>query len=302
MELRHLRYFVAVVRWNGYREAARHLHVGQSAISQTILDLEGELELKLFSRERHTLQLTPEGSVFHEETLRTLEQSAHAVDSAKRAARGEIGRLSIGFLGSATYAFLPRIIRKYKALYPGVKLLLQELTPLQQEKAFQKGEIDVGFTRRLSEEQGNTLTSRLLYRDPLLAVLPAGRTLTSKEIPVIDLANDRFILFHRVGAPGLFDTITGLCNQHGFSPTVDSEPSMMQTVLSLVEAEQGVSIVPACVRNLRAEGVQFARLQPDQVKIELVVAWPKDSTSAVIRSFIDMLIANEASIRKEAEI
>jgi DNA-binding transcriptional LysR family regulator len=121
MELRHLRYFTAVVKWKGYREAARRLHIAQPAISQAVSDLEEELRVKLFLRERGAATLTPEGQLFFAEALRTLDQAQQAIDTARRAAKGEIGRLSIGFLGPATYAFLPALVRQYKALYPGVK-------------------------------------------------------------------------------------------------------------------------------------------------------------------------------------
>src|SRR5580693_8276177 len=99
MELRHLRYFTAVVQWKGYREASRRLHIAQPAISQTVVDLEQELGLKLFSRARRKVELTPEGELFYAEAVRTLEQAESAINTAKRAAKGEIGKLSIGFLG-----------------------------------------------------------------------------------------------------------------------------------------------------------------------------------------------------------
>jgi DNA-binding transcriptional LysR family regulator len=301
MELRHLRYFVAVVQWKGHREASRQLHIAQPAISQTIKDLEEELGLKLFSRGKRVAQLTAEGEVFYSEALRTLVQAEMAVNTAKRAAKGEIGRLSLGFLGSATYAFLPELIRTYKAQFPEVKLTLQELTPLQQEIAFDKGEIDIGFTRTLTAEQSKTLSSRCLYRDPLMAVLPYSRRIGTSRVRLADLAKDSFVLFHRQGAPSLFDTITRMCNKAGFSPRVENEPNMMQTVLSLVEAEQGVAIVPACVRNLRSDGVRFFRLQPDDVRVELVAAWKKENQSVVLRAFLELLEANAGWIRKKAE-
>src|ERR1700745_1193149 len=153
MELRHLRYFTAVVQWRSYREASRRIHIAQPAISQTVADLERALRAQLFSLPKRIAQLTPEGELFYTEAVRTLAQAEAAIDTAKRAAKGEIGRLSIGFLVSATYAFLPARIRDYKARYRGVKLTLQELTPLQQEVAFENGSIDVGFTRTLSAEQ-----------------------------------------------------------------------------------------------------------------------------------------------------
>ncbi len=302
MELRHLRYFTAVVQWSGYREASRRIHVAQPAISQTVGDLEQELGVKLFSRAKRIAQLTPEGELFYAEAVRTLAQAEAAVDTARRAAKGEIGRLSIGFIGSATYVFLPALIRDYKARYPGVKLTLQELSPLQQEVAFNQGLIDIGFTRTLTVEQSRTLSSRCLYRDPMMAVLPLSRPVKTKRVRIADLAQESFILFHREDAPSLFDTITGMCKNAGFSPRVDSELNLMQTVLSVVEAEQGVSIVPACVRNLRSDGVRFYRLQPDDVRLELVAAWKKESPSVVLSAFLDLINSNAAQIRKKAEL
>jgi DNA-binding transcriptional LysR family regulator len=302
MELRHLRYFTAVVQWKGYREASRRLHVAQPAISQTVADLEEELGLKLFSRERRVARVTPEGEIFYAEAMRTLAQAEFAVSTAKRAAKGEIGRLSIGFLGSATYAFLPELVRNFKAQYPGVKLTLQELSPLQQEAAFDKGLIDIGFTRALTAEQSKTFSSRCLYLDPMMAVLPRSRQVKTNRVRIADLANESFVLFHREGAPGLFDTITGMCNDSGFSARVENEPCMMQTVLSLVEAEEGISIVPACVRNLRSDGVRFYRLHPDNVRVALVAAWKKQSPSVVLSAFLDLINANASMIRKKTEL
>src|SRR6267142_5880162 len=115
MELRHLRYFTAVVQWRSYREASRRLHVAQPAISRTVVDVEDELGLKLFSRAKRRVQLTPEGEIFYAEAMRTLAQAESAINTAKRAAKGEIGKLSIGFLGSATYVFLPQLVRTFRA-------------------------------------------------------------------------------------------------------------------------------------------------------------------------------------------
>jgi DNA-binding transcriptional LysR family regulator len=257
--------------------------------------------LKLFSRAKRTAQLTPEGEVFYGEAVRTLAQAELAIETARRAARGEIGRLSIGFLGSATSAFLPELVRKFKAKFPAVRLTLQELTPVQQDPAFEKGEIDIGFTRTLTEEQSRTFSSRVLYRDPMMVVLPRSRPVKSKRVRIADLAKDSFILFHREGYPGLFDTAIAMCQKAGFCPRVENQPHMLQTVLSLVEAEQGVSIVPACARNLRSNGVRFYRLQPDDVRVELVAAWKKANLSVVLRAFLDLIDTNAAQIRDKTE-
>jgi DNA-binding transcriptional LysR family regulator len=170
------------------------------------------------------------------------------------------------------------------------------------EAAFDKGLIDIGFTRTLTPEQNKIFSSRHLYYDPMAAVLPASRQIKTKRVRISDLANENFVLFHREGAPPLFDTIVGMCNAVGFSPRGECKPTMMQTVLTLVEAEQGVSIVPACVRNLRSDGVRFYRLQPDEVRVELVAAWKKETPSVALRAFLDLIDANASLIQKKAEI
>jgi DNA-binding transcriptional LysR family regulator len=300
MELRHLRYFTAVVACKGYREASRRLHIAQPSISEAVSDLEDELGLKLFLRTHRNARLTPEGEIFYADSIRILQQAETAILTAKRAAQGKVGRLSIGFIGSATLSFLPDLIRRYKLVYPNVKLVLHDLYPVELDQAWDRGEIDIAITRSL--EHSKNLKSRILLRDPLVAVLPRSRKLKSKKIRLADLANERFILFHRKGAPAVFDTIVGACRSKGFSPRVENEPNSMQTILSLVEAEEGVAIVPASSSSLRSNGVQFIRLVPGNLYLDLIVAWPLGEASAVLRTFLDFLSANEDAIRAKAEL
>src|SRR6201990_459260 len=166
MELRHLRYFTAVVQWKGYREASRHLYVAQPSISQAVADLESELGIRLFSREGRVAILTPEGKVFYEEALKTLAQAERSIATAQRAAKGEIGRLGIAFMGFALLTFLPNLLRKYKSRHPGVELRLEENVPSGQDLAFDRGEIDIGFTRPLSVDRRSSYETRLLFREP----------------------------------------------------------------------------------------------------------------------------------------
>jgi DNA-binding transcriptional LysR family regulator len=303
MELRHLRYFTAVVECKGYREASRRLHIAQPSISQAVSDLEDELGLKLFSRTGRNARLRPEGETFYADAVRILQQAETAILTAKRAAQGKVGRLSIGFIGSTTLSFLPDLIRRYKLEYPNVKLALHDLYPVELDLACDRGEIDIAITRTLSLERSKNRQSRVLLRDPLVAVIPRSRKLKSKskKIRLADLADERFILFHRQGAPGVFDTIIGACRSQGFSPRVESEPNSMQTILLLVEAEEGVAIVPASASNLRSNGVQFVRLVPD-LYLDLIVAWQLGEPSAVVRTFLDFLSANADAIRTKAEL
>ena len=301
MELRHLRYFTAVVECQGYRGASRRLHIAQPSISQAVSDLEDELGLKLFSRTGRNATVTPEGEIFYADAIRILQQAETAILTAKRAAQGEVGRLSIGFIGSATLSFLPDLIRRYKLEHPNVKLTLHDLYPVELDKACDRGEIDIAITRPLSPERGKSRQSRLLLHDPLIAVLPRSRKLKNKKIRLAELANERFILFHRAGAPVVFDTIVGACRSQGFSPRVENEPNSMQTILSLVEAEEGVAVVPASISNLRSHGVQFVRLVPD-LYLDLIVAWQSGAPSAVVRTFLDFLNTNTDAIRAKAEL
>ena len=303
MELRHLRYFTAVVDCKGYREASRQLHIAQPSISEAVSDLEHELGLKLFSRTHRNARVTREGEIFYADAVRVLQLAETAILTAKRAAQGKVGRLSIGFIGSATLSFLPDLIRRYKLEYPNVKLELHDLYPVELDQACDRGEIDIAITRALSLERSKNRQSRVLLRDPLIAVLPRSRKLKSKnkKIRLADLANERFILFHRKGAPAVFDTIVGACRSHGFSPRVENEPNSMQTILSLVEAEEGVAIVPASISNLRSKGVQFVRLVPD-LYLDLIAVWPLGEPSAVLHTFLDFLNANTEAIRAKAEL
>jgi DNA-binding transcriptional LysR family regulator len=304
MELRHLRYFTAVVESKGYREASRRLHIAQPSISQAVSDLEDELGLKLFSRTGRNARLRPEGEIFYADAVRVLQLAETAMVTAKRAAQGKVGTLSIGFIGSATLSFLPDLIRRYKLEYPNVKLALHDLYPVEMDQACDRGEIDIAITRPLSLERSKNRQSRVLLRDPLVAVLPRSRKLQlkNKKIRLADLANERFILFHRKGAPVVFDTIVGACRSQGFSPRVENEPNSMQTILSLVEAEEGVAIVPASTSNLRSNGVLFVRLLPDNLYLDLIAMWPLGEPSAVLRTFLDFLSANADAIRAKAEL
>jgi DNA-binding transcriptional LysR family regulator len=301
VELRHLRYFVAVAQQKGFREASRFLHVSQPAISKTLTQLEEELGTRLFARSGRTVRLTPQGEVFYQETLKTLKQSDHAAEAAQRAARGEIGTLTLGFCSVATAGFLPGIVRQYKELLPGVRLLFRELNPPQQEAAFAQGEIDIGITRPpFAKKLASELQIKTILREPLLVAVPSNHPFTGKKIKIESLSEEPFILLHRDGAPTVFDAILGMCQKRGFAPKVEYESDMMQTMFTLVAGGQGVAIVPMCTLNLRPEGVRFLRLQPDEYRADLVLAWPKNSQSTVLSPFVDLMARERKAIGSQA--
>jgi DNA-binding transcriptional LysR family regulator len=299
MELRHLRYFAAVVQWRGYREASRHLYISQPSISQAVSDLETELGIKLFSREGRSARLTPEGEAFYEEAIKTLAQAERSIATAQRAAKGEIGRLGIGFMGFSSSPFLPGLLRKYKARHPGVALRLVEDVPHGQDAAFDRGEIDIAFSRPPSADRSSSYHARLLFREPLVAALPRARKVTTKRVRISDLAGERFVVFQRTSSPEVFDTIVRVCNDNGFSPRLHHELNNMNSVLATVEAGEGVAIIPATARNLRADNISFFRLQPDEVRIDFVAAWQKKEPSIALKSFLELLDEELPSIREK---
>ena len=299
MELRHLRYFAAVVQWKGYREASRHLYIAQPSISQAVSDLESELGIKLFSREGRAARLTPEGEAFYEEAVKTLAQAARSIATAKRAANGEIGRLGIGFMGFSTSLFLPALLRKYKARHPGVSLRLVEDVPHGQDAAFDRGEIDIAFTRPPSADRSSLYQSLLLFREPLVAALPNTRKVATKRIRISDLAGEPFVVFQRTSSPEVFDKIVRVCNDNGFSPRLHHELNNMSSVLATVEAGEGVAIVTATAKNLRPHNISFFRLQPDEVRIDFVAAWQRKEPSVPLRLFLDLLKEELPSIREK---
>lgn len=299
MELRHLRYFTAIVQWKGYREASRHLYVAQPSISQAVADLEGELGIKLFSRQGRSAILTAEGRVFYEEALKTLAQAERSITTAQRAAKGEIGHLGIGFQGFTACRFLPDLISKYKRRHPGVALRLIEDVPSGQDAAFDRGEIDIAFTRPLSSDRRASYETRLIFSEPLVAAFPKFRKLRTKHVRISDLAGERLVVFQRSSSPAVFDSIVRVCNDNGFSPLLQNELNNMNSVLATVEAGEGVAIIPASARNLRADKLSFLRLQPDEVRIDFVAAWQKKDLSVALKLFLQLLEEELPSIREK---
>lgn len=290
MELRHLRYFAAVAEHLNYSEASRRLHVAQPAVSQTILDLEGELGVALFTRTRRSVELTAAGSVFLREAGEILRRATEAQRLAKRAAQGEVGRLSIGFFGSATAPILPLLVQTYRQAFPAVELQLLELNPDQQLAAFEQGRIDIAFSRPLPLETREHFHQDVIYQDRLAVALPVKHRLVKKRVVAVkELAGESFVLFHRQGAPGLYDEVIAMCCRHGFSPKVVSEANFMATVITLVESGMGVSLVPGSVRSLNRPHAVIREILPSSPAIPLCLIRPKANRNPAATAFLEVI-------------
>jgi DNA-binding transcriptional LysR family regulator len=303
MELRHLRYFVAVARHLNYSEASRRLHVAQPAISQTILDLEDELGVKLLLRTRRSVQLTAAGTTFLRESEEILGRSVEAQRLAQRAARGEMGALGIGFFGTASAPILPMLVQAFRSKFPDVELRLYDLNPDQQLAAFDEGQIDLGFSRPLPPDRRSEFDEEVVYTDRLVIALPAiHRLAQQKIIRLKSLSAEPFVQFHRQGAPGLFDEVVGCCRRDGFSPRIVNEPNFMPTVITLVESGLGVSLIPYCVRTLNRPHIVIRPIAPKSGPIPLCAVWLKSSRNPALAPFLDILRAAMPAIRAQMEI
>jgi DNA-binding transcriptional LysR family regulator len=290
VELRHLRYFTAVAESGGIGRASRILHVAQSAISEQIHDLELELGVALFDRHDRRIRLTYHGEQFLTDARAVLAAADQAVANVQKSLRGEIGTLTIGFFVGGTGTFFSAIIREFRHRFPDVHVSLVEMAPGMQHRALETGSIDVAFTRPVQPASATLLRSEHFRREPFYAVLPRNHALASKRhIHLLELANELFILNDRSHSPATFDKLITLCSEAQFSPRIGSTATVSSGVIALVEAGEGVAILPEGSRKLRSDEVVFVPLADRSAFIDLVIAWSSQYESPVLGSFLELV-------------
>jgi DNA-binding transcriptional LysR family regulator len=300
VELRYLLYFATVAEQQSFTRAAQRLHVAQSAISQQIKTLEEELEVKLLLRNKRSVKLTAAGHAFLREAKDILNRVEQSRVEARRAARGETGTLSIGCFGGATSHFLPELIHTYRRRYPAVRVHVYERSLGEQLDALEVGRIDIGFTTPLGKKDLKRFVQETVFSGCVLAALPDGHSLAEfQKISLAKLADEDWVLLRRSVASEIVDALMLPCAKAGFSPRVISEPDGLQTVLAMVAAGVGVSIVPSCVRSLEQPGVTFIPIQPNPPPIGMVAAYPKGEPSPAVAAFLDMLRQQLPQIRSK---
>ena len=276
MELRQLRYFVAVAEERHFGRAAERLHISQPPLSQQIRRLEGELGASLLRRTTRRVDLTAGGEVFLARAREILSAVDGAAEDARRAANGEVGRLAIGFTGSATYEMLPALAGALRDALPGIVLDLrgEMLTPAQ-VAGLLDGRLDLGVLRPPVRER--ELEIEILRREPLVAVLPEGHRLaTADVVPLEQLRDEPFVTYPSHFRSVVHDAVDETCRAHGFRPRVALEASETATLVSFVAAGIGVSLVPDSVRHMTVRGAVYRPLGPAAAEVELAVAWRRD--------------------------
>ena len=277
MELRHLRYFVAVAEAQHFTRAAKILGIGQPPLSQQIQALEREIGTPLFKRLPRGVALSDAGHAFLEDAQRILRDADQATERARRVARGEQGRIRVGMINSAPFhALIPQVVREFRKRYPNVALTLDEGITPGLAAAVRNETMDLAFVRPLLE------TDRSLHMEPLLdeemlVALPLGHPLCARErIPLLALSIEPFVLFPRTVGAGLHDEIIRACRDAGFSPRVVQETSQVTSIVNLVAAGLGVSIVPASMQQANIEGVTYRPIRRPAPKARLSLLYRRD--------------------------
>lgn len=301
MELRQLRYFIAVAEELSFTKGAARVHISQPPLSRQIALLEDEVGVPLFERDKHHVALTEAGKAFLPEARKVIEASLHAVGTAVRAARGEFGKLTLAFGGSAAYMLLPEVLRAFRDRFPGVQLSLVHLPLTAHLDAILEDRVDVGTLVMPIREPA--IASELLVKEPLVVVLPSGHPLSHKtSVKLAALAPYPQILFNRSGGLGLYAHIIGICRRAGYAPKVAEETSPMESVVGLVASGLGIAIVPAMARRLNMSGVVYLPLEESYASITFALAWRKDNGSPALKALIDITRRNMEGRHARAQL
>lgn len=289
MDLRQLRYFIAVAEEGSFSRAARRLHVSQPPLSTQVKALEEELEVPLFVRSNRGVALTPAGTAFFQEARGVLARLEQARRNARQAAREDVGTLVVGFVSIAAYGILPPALKGFRAAFPRVEVQLQELTTDAQVRELRAARLDLGIGLAPVDEPD--LEFERLQREELILAAPSGSAAARGSGPVNlrDLAREEFIVAPRDIAPGLYDLTLGHCRAAGFAPRITQQARQMQTVIGLVSCGMGVALVPASVRNLRRTGVQYRPLRGKPALVELGLLRPRNASLPLREHFAQAL-------------
>jgi DNA-binding transcriptional LysR family regulator len=287
MELRHIRYFLAVASEKNFTRAAERVGIGQPPLSLQIRDLEREVGARLFHRIPQGAELTEAGKAFHDLVRNIPDHVERATQSARRTARGESGALAVGYTNSsALNPVFAAALRNYRRAYPGVALSLDESHTAQLIDGLLDGQLDVVFVRPVDADAEH-VKIRLISEEPLMAVLPSKhRAAKLTKLNLADLRDESFILHRREDTPSLFDTVIAACRKAGFEPTLGPSVPQLVTIVQLVAAEVGVSLVAASLQAYQIKGVVFKELHDVSPKTRLSLAWRRTDTSPFLKNFL----------------
>jgi DNA-binding transcriptional LysR family regulator len=288
MELRHLRYFLAVSEELNFTRAARRLNIAQPPLTQQIKALEAEMGVTLFDRSGYRVELTDAGRSFLPQVARILADVRDAVAIAKRAAVGQVGHVRVGFTESAS--FNPRVtaaFRNFRAAYPEVEVSLEESPSTVLAAALREGRVDAAFVRP-PLRTGEGIVLHIIDEEEMVVAVSSSHPLAGRaDLQMKDLADETFVLYPRAERPGLADTVIAACEKAGFSPNVKQYTPQLSSTINLVAASLGISIVPRSMQGLQPQAVSYKRLRDQHLTALLGIAHRAVESSAPALRFID---------------
>jgi len=285
MDIRQLRYFVAVAEKLSFRRAAEQLHVAQPALSRQIQQLEDRLKVRLFDRDKRSVQLTAAGAAVlgHARVVLAAVQELPVI--AQRAAAGESGQIRVGFISLVAYEFLPALVREFRQALPHVDVQMQEFPVMQQFEPLQHDQFDVAILRMLRPDPA--IATYVIERAPFVVALPKGHALCRHLLlSVADLVHEDFISLPHTEGASFQGVILDLCRAAGFRPSVVREVGDSQAMMGMVGAGMGVAIVPETVRHLQTAGVEYRHLRDLTERAEIVLAWRKGQRNPLVDAFL----------------
>lgn len=290
MELRYLRYFVAVAETKHFTRAAEMLGISQPPLSQQIKKLEEEIGTPLLKRLTRGVELTDAGEAFYRDACQILALTGHALEKAKGIARGISGKLSIGFASST--AFHPqifRLLRRFQDRFPDITLLPQEESMASLMHNLQEGLLDAAFVR-LPCESSKAFNLKAIASEKMALVLPTGHRLGhSPCLSLAQLSEEPLILFPREVAPSLYEVIISACLRAGFQPDGVQQSPQISSSVSMVAAGFGITIVPDSLRCISLPGVSFHQIEDAALGSDIALAWRRWDRSPAVHHLVTML-------------
>jgi DNA-binding transcriptional LysR family regulator len=285
VELRHLRYFIAVAEELNFSRAAQRMHMAQPPLSAAIRQLERDVGVDLFVRTTREVKLTDAGRAFLQGARRTLADAERATEDAKRAAAGELGRLRIAYSWSTRFETLPALGRAFRVSHPGVELLAQEMWNARMPSAFGSGSIDVALS--LCPEIASELELAPIRKERLVALLPEAHPLTREEaIPLSALADEEFVLFPREVAPRLHDAFMAIYRRAGFEPRVRNESFHTGWDLGVLAEIPAAAMAPQTVAAELPDGIVAVAISEPTDSLETCLVWRSDDSSTAVAAFV----------------
>ncbi len=287
MELRHLRYFVAVAEEENVTRASAKLRVSQPAVSRQVRDLEDELGVPLFQRSAKSVRLTEAGHVFLAEAKAVLKRAAEAVAAARAIAGGTAGKLDVGYAPSLTVEILPRALRAFQAVAPGVRVVLHDLTTEEMMLGLRDGRLDLALMVRPEGRQPGDLRFHELARYPMcLAVAPGHPLAQLAAVKLKRLAAQPLIAYSRTGYPEYHESLSGLFSSLASGPSVSEEHDSVTSLIAAVEAGRGVAVVPRSLACLAGERLKLIPLQPSPEPLVVGAVCRRAPASPRVAQFI----------------